>query len=52
MPKRNSPERKAMLAARRHKQRNAIPTARLKKHVNRSKYIPAGPRKNIPPGNR
>lgn len=52
MPKRNSPERKADLAARRHKQLTAKPTATLTHLKNRSKYIPAGPRKNINPENR
>lgn len=48
-PKRNSPERKAELAARRKKQRNAVPTRPYKA---RGKYIPAGPNKNIRPENR
>lgn len=49
MPKRNSEERKAMLAARRKEQLSRVPTVPFKMT---GKYIPAGPDKNIKPHNR
>lgn len=49
MPKRNSPERKEMLAARRKAQLSRVPTVPAKMS---GKYIPAGPDKNTKPHNR
>ncbi len=45
----NSPERKEMLALRREKQLNAVPTKELK---SRGLYVPAGLNKNTKPENR
>lgn len=48
MPKRNSPERKQELTARRERQRTAVAT----KPVRASGYIPAGANKNTKASNR